>query len=160
MLLLGNTSVIPYLSNDYIIYNLSSYNEMYNRIYLLPPQELAVHYNDEKTFDLLYAQTIINDNFCFMELMKVIIPLYEGKNVLLLISESLENVTESLMKFIQGRYGIISYIVENESDLETLKESDFSINGLYNLDIDKERFSRLYGSENIDEKGVINYAGF
>ena len=152
MILFGTTDIIPHLPNDYIIYNLSSYNESYSRIYLMPQGDLASYYNDEKTFDLCYAQSILNDDFCFSELMKIIIPIYEGKNICLLISES-------LMKFITGRYGIIPYIVAEESDLDNIIESDFSINGLYNLDMDKERFSRLYAMQNIDENGGIIYNG-
>lgn len=160
MILFGTTNVLPYVSNEkFLIYNLSSYTELYERIYLLPQDDMSEYFNDEKTFDLLYADYILRDDFTFMELMKIMIPIYEGKDVLLLISEQFENITESLMKFINGRYGIIPYIVNEEEDLEFLSESNFTINGLYNLDIDKNRFSRIYASANIKDNEV-KYNGF
>lgn len=159
MILFGTTNVIPYLDDGYIIYNLSSYTEQYERIHLLPSDDIGKYYNDEKTFDLLYANSILQDDFYFMELMKIMIPIYEGKDVLLLISERFENITESLMKFISGRYGIISYIVNEAEDLEYLNESNFTINGLYNLDIDKNRFSRIYAISNMKD-GEVEYNGF
>lgn len=160
MILFGTTKILEFISSDYIIYNLSSYIETIQKIYLLPPSEIADSFLDEKSFDMQYANFILNDDFSFMELMKIIIPIYEGKDVLLLISESLEHITESLMKFISGRYGIISYLVYEKEDLEYLNESDFSLNGLYNLDIDKNRYSIIYTKMNMNNEGVLRYEGY
>lgn len=160
MILFGTTEVLQYIDSSYSILNLSSFMERYERVCLLPPESLKPYINSEKDFDLMYANFILNDDFYFMELMKIIMRVYEGKNVLLLIHESLEFVTESLMKFINGRYGLVPLIVTCEEDLEEIKESNFSINGLYNLDIDKNRFSKLYTMCNMTEKGTVEYNGF
>ena len=160
MILFATTNVLNFLPNKYIVYNLSAYIEGIERIYLLPPDDISHYYADEKTFDLLYADFIFKNDFSFMELMKIIIPIYEGKDVVLLISESLENITESLLKFINGRYGIIPSIVTDEEDLDMITESNFTLNGLYNLDQDKNRFSRLYAMTNINDQGEIDYNGF
>ena len=160
MILFGTTKILESIPSNYIVYNLSSYVENIQRVYLLPPSEIAESFLDEKSFDLQYANFILNDDFSFMELMKIMIPIYEGKDVLLLISESLENITESLMKFISGRYGIIPYLVYEEEDLDYLNESNFTVNGLYNLDIDKNRYSVLYARLNMNVKGDLNYDGF
>lgn len=160
MILFATTNVLNFLPNKYIVYNLSAYIEGIQRIYLLPPDDISSYYADEKTFDLLYADFIFKNDFSFMELMKIIIPIYEGKDVVLLISESLENITESLLKFINGRYGIIPSIVTDEEDLDMITESNFTLNGLYNLDQDKNRFSRLYAMTNINDQGEIDYNGF
>ena len=160
MILFGTTKILESIPSNYIVYNLSSYVENIQRVYLLPPSEIAESFLDEKSFDLQYANFILNDDFSFMELMKIMIPIYEGKDVLLLISESLENITESLMKFISGRYGIIPYLVYEEEDLDYLNESNFTVNGLYNLDIDKNRYSVLYARLNMNAKGDLNYDGF
>ena len=70
-----------------------------------------------------------------------------GFNVFVLVNgtkgDYSEYAVESLIKFIQQRYGIISNVLESEEDFDTLVEHDFSLTGLYNLDIDKEKFNIL-----------------
>lgn len=126
-----------------IIFNLSSLREGYDRISLLPQSSLKY---DIKEFDLEYYNYIMNNDNVFFELMKVITPLYNGQNVFLLIGEGevYDFVAESLQKMIQQRYGINSYFINDKEDYEDIKDkTNFSIQGLYNFDIDKEKYTNM-----------------
>jgi hypothetical protein len=79
--------------------------------------------------------------------------LYNGLNVYILVGGNegmYDFLTESLQKFIQSRYGIISYVINDISDWDSIVEdrSTFSLNGLYTMDIDKERFTYLFAKYN------------
>lgn len=144
-----NSLDITYIPNpeNLVILNFNSFMEGYERLNLLPP--FGLEYGD-KNFDIMYANYIIQNDTPFMELMKVIMPLYYGKDVFILSTKGnvYEFVTESLQKFIQQRYSLISYTVNEPSDWEFVEDTMFNIHGVYNLDIDKERFSYIYASNN------------
>ena len=63
---------------------------------------------------------------------------YQGTNVIILIShdEFRDAIVESLVKMIQLRYGYNSWILNTIDDLEYIKESDFTPEGLLVLDND------------------------
>lgn len=144
-----NSLDITYIPNpeNLVILNFNSFMEGYERLNLLPP--FGLEYGD-KNFDIMYANYIIQNDIPFMELMKVIMPLYYGKDVFILSTKGnvYEFVAESLQKFIQQRYSLISYTVNEPSDWEFVEDTMFNIHGVYNLDIDKERFSYIYASNN------------
>ena len=71
MILFGTTKILESIPSNYIVYNLSSYVENIQRVYLLPPSEIAESFLDEKSFDLQYANFILNDDFSFMELISI-----------------------------------------------------------------------------------------
>lgn len=162
MLLVGELEYIPDIPLH--ILNLSSYKEGIEKLNLLPPTNGTLPFKDEKEFDIAYANYIMANDFTFMELMKIIIPIYEGKDVYIVVSRSpyFDMITESLTKFIQVRYSIISQYVYDFNDLEFI-DMDLSfanIQGLYNLDVDKERFSRLIAPTLIQKDGEIQYDGY
>lgn len=136
------------LKENQVVFNLSSPIEEVNRLNLLPPFELKY---DIKQFDIEYYNFILNNDGPFYEFMsKIIMNLYYGIDVVILVGkgEVYEFITESLQKMIQQRYGINSYIVQDKEDYEFLKidRTQFSIQGLYNLDIDKERFTNIFAN--------------
>lgn len=133
--------------DNMVVLNLNSFLEGYERLNLLPP--FGLEYGD-KDFDMKYAEYILTNDNVFMELMKVIISLYAGKDVYILSAKNniYEFIAESLQKFIQQRYGYLSNILNDMEDWEYVEESSFNIYGVYNLDIDKERFSYIYASYN------------
>lgn len=162
MLLVGELEYIPDIPLH--ILNLSSYKEGIEKLNLLPPTNGTLPFKDEKEFDIAYANYIMSNDFTFMELMKIIIPIYEGKDVYIVVSRSpyFDMITESLTKFIQVRYSIISQYIYDFNDLEFI-DMDLSfanIQGLYNLDVDKERFSRLIAPTLIQKDGEIQYDGY
>jgi len=152
MLIFGDYNSLP-KENDFVVFNLSSLVEGFETLSLVPP--FIRQFNDEKQFDIMYANYLISDDNAFFEMMKIVMSLYMGKDVYVLITRDggiLEILTESLQKFIQQRYGIISININCIEDLKYIEDvSQFTIQGLYNLDIDKERFSYMYYTKHPEE---------
>lgn len=134
--------------NENIVFNLNSLVEGGIRLRLMPPSEIeSISYRDERFFDQVYANYIFSDNDRFSRFMSVILSFYYGNDVYVMVDDSIdvcEIMIESLMKLIQQRYGIVSNYVKEMDDLNYLTEGTFSISGLYNLDIDKNRYMLLH----------------
>ncbi len=152
MLIVGDHKCVGVLSPHIKVYNLSSLLEGYPKLNILP---YSVRYSDEKEFDLDYALYILNHDNVFFDMMRIIYNLYIGNDVYLLVTidQFSEIVTESLLKFIQQRYGYIGNRVNEPEDLMTLVPGDFTLFGVFNLDQDKERFSFLI------TKGILSGGG-
>ncbi|MGL5330507.1 MAG: hypothetical protein ACRDD7_14645 [Peptostreptococcaceae bacterium] len=133
--------------NNFVTMNLSSLLEGFPTVDILPPFKLDRY---DRDFDIMYLEYILNDNNKFYEFMKIIMSLYYAVPTLILVGndELYETVTESLIKLIQQRYGYLSNLIYNPEDWECVQDSEFSIHGLYNLDIDKERFAVLHAMRN------------
>lgn len=164
----SNISLIPYISNRYMIYNLSSYYSGYPSISSLitsiqifnntqlPPNEFL--YSPQ--FDMAYYNAIFNNDSLFVDLMKIMINAYNGVDIIVLTAHDdyRDAVTESIIKLIQVRYGYNCWEVEDYDDLELLKESYFTPTGLLTLDQDSARYDMLYASgvvgkiNNLDNK--------
>lgn len=152
-------SAIPY---NTIPMNLSSLNEDFPRVALMPPRD--IHFANGEIFDADYANYIFNNDYVFLEFMKIIMNLYFGNNVCLLVSQNevFDKVTESLLKIIQERYGYNGVIINEPDDIIPLcspayEDGEFSIQGLAMLDIDKERYSYIITSiNNFTNQGDYN----
>lgn len=142
MLLVGDKSTIP--EEGYVVYNISSLVEGYERINILPPLQIfQMCGNDEKLFDIKYAEYIMSNPNVFNELMKIMYSLYYGKDVYLLVTRDggyFDILTESLLKFIQQRYGYDSYILNDPEDILYADKGEFNIYGLFNFDQDNKRY--------------------
>ena len=134
-----------------IEYNFTSFKEGGVRLnYLLPNiQQIS----DDFEFDFAYAQYLMTNDQVFVEFFQIIYNLYLGKDVFIAVEPNenwAENVLESLLKFIQERYGYNAIKIESEEDYLFARNnfnSDFNPEfGLYNLDVDKERFFTLVSS--------------
>lgn len=133
------------------IFNLCSMSEKGEGLFSLIPLFTSNMYDPEreKEFDLAYANYIMNEDNAFMDLMKIIYPEYanSSENIIIYIMVNFDEirvtVIESLVKFIQQRYGINCNIIYDPMDWEAVVPSEFHITGLYNLDQDKERYSEL-----------------
>ena len=130
-----------------VIFNLSSLLEGFERINILPPFEMDRYSRD---FDIMYAQYLLGNDNTFYEFMKIIIAIYYGVDTIILVdrNELYECVNESLLKFIQQRYGLICNNINEIEDWEAVQECDFTLQGLYNLDQDKERFTTIHAKYN------------
>lgn len=136
------------LENNIAIFNLSAPIDGDNIVKLnelIPPLDIIQRsqYDDEKIFDLLYADYILNNDLVFAQMFNIVYKLYEGEDVCVLISE--ENhlcctITDSLLKFIQQRYGWNGNIVRTGGDYEVAEDGDFTLNGIKTFDEDKERW--------------------
>lgn len=161
MLFLGDYNCIPDIDN-LIIYNLSSLAEGYPRVDILPPVE-DVNYTDDLGFDIFYCNYIMmNDSIFYEFFSKIMYPLYNGQDIFLIVTRNIfyDRISETITKFIQQRYQYLSAIINDKEDIYDLNlDAGFGINGVYNLDIDKDRFTYLYTSMNLDYK-TGNIRGF
>ena len=162
MLFYGSSNILGVLSDDTIIYNITSYREGLVRLNLLPPLDKRLYLNDCREFDLMYAQWIFNNDIQFFDFFRIIYDLYLGKDVFLVMDTSdwSENIIESILKLIQQRYGYNGILIDSFDSYVYCKNtivSGFDPYMIQNLDIDKDRFSVLMVKMNprlLNEEGV------
>lgn len=142
----------PYV-NNILVYNLSSPLEGFERLDIIP-SHLMYTEETSREFDIAYAQYILQ--FRLIELMKIIFPLYDCMDVYLLVYKDnayFDIVTESILKFIQNRYGILPVVINEATDyndvVRTQYNTSFSLNGMYNFDIDREIYCKFKAKEAI-----------
>ena len=133
--------------NDMVVYNLTSMNEKYPRVAILPPR---IHCPENEFEGFLYNYIFSNDEVFFEWMDKIIMPLYLNTTVVLTMSEnSLFNfVTESIESIILNRYGYVSHILNEPDDVFFLGEKmdnggEFGILGMGNMYNDKERYTYM-----------------
>lgn len=155
--LFNNETNSFYLNNKpNLVYNFSSTSNMGVRLNIIPPYTMDVF--DERMFDVSYANYLLNDNNAFINYMQMIYNNYLGYNIFIIVGidsfGGRERITESLMKFIQQRYDIIPRYVQSLADIPDYYEEDIiHLNGLFNLDMDKERYIYLTVSmEQLEEE--------
>lgn len=131
-------------TNNSIILNLSSFKQGIKRINISPPY--ACTSLDDTMFDRAYAEYLIVNDEVFFELMQIVEPYYNGKDIYILVTmgNGWDRITESLQKFLQQRYNIISYIIEDPEEINYIEELQINANGIYNFCKDRERFLSMY----------------
>lgn len=114
------------------------------------PQNVFIH---SVEFDIRYANTILSIPQLYEAFMKMMIPNFRGELVLVLVDrdEYRDAIMESLIKFIQQRYGYNCWIVEDYEDIDFLKESSFSQNGILTMREDIKRIHELYSSGSVSQ---------
>ena len=130
---------LPFNTMGVYTFNISSYSESAPRLNALTPNRIDI--SDPGFYYENYKNYILNNHDAFMQMMDIVYKLYNGSDVILLIGPDDMFRTifkESVAKFIQDRYGYISNFVSDPDDLIFIVEGDFSVEGLHNLDIDKE----------------------
>lgn len=136
---------------------------------LAPSKEIVDKYllnnsfenGDEMTyqFDMNYASQLFNDDNSFIDLMILLFAVNggdinysneeqvsKGGDVIVLTNYSnvfMQVILDSLMKYIQQRYGIQSYIINDINDYDSLEYSEFSDIGMCNFISDTARFLYL-----------------
>ena len=147
MLLFGETDCLEkYLvstKEPVMVYNFSSITEKYPILDILPRKRFDI--DDSQQFDISFANYIMSHDYRFCQFFEIILGLYCSFNVFVLVSknEFFDILNESLMKLIQQRYGYIVNEINTVEDLDCLVEGSFSIQGLYNLDLDNKRYLSL-----------------
>lgn len=162
MLMYGNTDNI--IDNS-MIFNLTSMKlgDYPNLKLLIPPNEVGQFTG--KDFDIAYMQYIMGNDFVFKEFFDIVYCLYIGKDVYVLVSDNdwSENLVESLFKLIQQRYGYNGFKVNCIDDYyfnfnkKYISEFDHTY-GIYNLDLDKERYTMIVETSRIRAGGPVVYA--
>jgi hypothetical protein len=145
------------------VLNFTSLLEGIPRIGIVPP---TVDPNTpEFNYDLFYANWLLGSPEAFNALMSLMMLVYNGYDVFLCCGsmDIVGFLNESFMKFMQQRYGINCYWVNEPSDFDFCTDSGavFSIEGLGNFDVDKERLTMMtvtqYMQENQDNDIWRNY---
>lgn len=161
MLYYGNGSYIP---EDCKVFNLNSMKEGWHRFrFILPPNELGKY--ADRDFDISYFNYIFQNDSVFMEFFSIIYEIYINNDIFILVDESMdwsENITESLFKVIQQRYGYNAVRVNSLDDYLWNKNSNsypqFNPDwGIYNLDIDRQRYTMMVESARLQAGGDMIY---
>lgn len=161
MLFYGTGKYIP---DDCKVYNLNSMKEGFPRFkFLVPPNQLGKFL--DRDFDIAYFNYIFQNDNVFYEFFSIIYELYINNDVYILVDSSMdwaENIGESLLKVIQQRYGYNGYLCDSEEDDLWINNSYESPHfdptfGIYNLDIDKERYTLMVETNRLMSGGALYY---
>ena len=141
------------VKEGFIVLNMSSLFQSCPQLVGLLPKRIGRPSDED--FDMKYFDYIMNNSNSFIDMMSMMMELYQGKNVYLLIgdSEFFYDLAISLSEIIKQRYGYISVFIENDEDWDWVvsKQNDagFSIMGLHNFDIDKANYISLLQQYNL-----------
>lgn len=137
-----------------IVYNLSSLYSGYNSVTELITRIAPINntgmpmpeFIQSVEFDIQYANALVSDPVLFGKLLSIISASYEGYVTILLVDRDAyrDAVMESIIKFIQQRYGYNCWIVEDPEDIECLKETPYTPTGLMMLNKDLLKFDQSY----------------
>jgi hypothetical protein len=154
----GPANATRFVDRNTVFLNLSSLVEQYPKVMLMPPNNLGAF--DSFSFDYQYMLYVTENDSVFLELMKIMIPLYQNTADVYVVIEdrdtwSLE-VADSLMKLIQQRYGINGVLIETRDDYLEANDDTFDpYNGIRMMDIDAERYEKLYFNWYVANGGTI-----
>lgn len=166
----NNYLLYPYLDSKINIQKCPVFNflsvssikaiQLNDLIPLTPVKKLLIESSygdaDTKIFDMAYAKQInINQktNIAFMTLMSVL-PQADTTIVLSdFLNPYITPIVDSLTKYIQERYGIISYFIKHPEDIDDLAFSEFSNEGFLNYQSDMENF-HINEYKNIDVSSI------
>lgn len=165
MLILGTPNILNCIDETYVVYNLTSYLEGYQSLTDLLPTIDIIKNIDDNNMEQVYYNVIMGNDDAFMIMMSIVLPLYEGYNVLLLIGQNpeLDILHECLSRYLQARYGIISNVIYEESDFDSCIDRQFTtMQNFLSLDEDKKRWSYLYTEKNMVKRsdGRIDINGY
>ena len=97
-------------------------------------------------FDIQYSAMIMNNQILFVKLMMILSNSYEGAISIVLVQHDFyrDAIMESIIKFIQQRYGYNCWIIEDPDDIYCINEPHYTPMGLLNLDADLQRYDSLF----------------
>ena len=137
------------------VLNLSSFKEGFPRIDYINPflvyRVTSVNFGYE--FDCWYANYLLNNDNSYRQLLDILREVYNGNIVYIMIDpqfELINELIESLNKFLIERYGLYPNIIRDINDLDTLTETEFTTTGLMLLDREFENYLRRFGFKNLE----------
>lgn len=155
MLIIGAPNVIlPIVVNQssfqFVVYNVSSnyVNSSIPQLNLMQLQGLDYTRSD---IDQQFYNLVMNNDAYFCDLMKIVFPLYQGKDVALLVyrdDDCFDPFTETIGKLIQQRYGYNYQLLNKTDDWQPFDISSFNINGAFYLDQDIKRYIDIVAKNN------------
>lgn len=145
-------------SKEAVLFNFSSLSQEIPRLaYLMPTLDLRVPI---EILEQQYGQYLIFDINAFKQLMTIMYPLYEGKDVYVAISstdmnEYINLMNELLSSYIQNVYGYNSAIIYEPEDIYAFNDADFKFNvpGIRQMDLDRERYIQMMEEERLKAGG-------
>ena len=128
------------LDNRLVVLNLNANVQCYTRLNLMPPLGM---YTSSMEFDTQYINLLLSDPNYFMQFMYIMNYLKNGCDVVLLIynEDTVFNaITETLVKFIQQRYGYNYQFLNDVEDFNQWDQSSFTAPGIIQFDQDYLRY--------------------
>lgn len=129
------------LDSEWILLNLNANTQQYGaRLNLIPPLGMNTA---SMEFDTQYINLLLSDPNYFMQFMYIMNYLKNGYNVVLLIynEDTVFNaITETLVKFIQQRYGYNYQFLNDVEDFNQWDQSSFTAPGIIQFDQDYNRY--------------------
>ena len=166
MLIFGDYTCIPkgeiFPGLELKIFNLSSYVQNCLQLRNLLPN--GVDCSSDENFDMSYFDYIYKNDYSFMEFMTIITQLYAGSVVYIVIEHTdiFDRIAESMAEIIKQRFGYLSYFVNEMEDYSNIamfhnQTGTFSIPGLVNFDLDRQRYVALLYSNNMVKEDPENW---
>ena len=137
----------------FAVLNMSSLFQSCHQLVGLLPK--GIGQPSDEDFDMKYFDYIMNNRYSFIDMMSIMMELYQGKNVYVLIgdSELFYDLAISLSEIIKQRYGYVSVFIESAEDWDWVVRNqyntDFSVIGLHNFDIDRSNYISLLQQLNL-----------
>lgn len=128
------------LDNRLVVLNLNANVQCYTRLNLMPPLGMNT---SSMEFDTQYINLLLSDLNYFMQFMYIMNYLKNGCDVVLLIynEDTVFNaITETLVKFIQQRYGYNYQFLNDVEDFNQWDQSSFTAPGIIQFDQDYLRY--------------------
>ena len=144
------------IDGSFEIYNCTGMNQNIPNLNILPSYEFRLY--DEETFTQNYINYIYkNDNIFFEFMSKVILNLYQGRNVYLVTSNLLPDIPDTLSTILSDRYGYVTNTINEPEDWSTVVEGSFMPECMRFLDGDLQRYRELFIKFNgVDTYNKIN----
>ena len=138
-----------------VVFNFNSLNMNYEMTRIFPPKDLG--FRSDYEFDMKYANYLLTNDEVFFEFMKIPYNVYLGNDVFILIdnSEEFEMAVESLLKFLQQRYGLNATYITDEEDFLKAPEVQFNELGAINFHNDKERLTMMLEKQRLVAGGYV-----
>lgn len=151
MLVFGPYRALPDPAEEYVIFNMTSFNEDIPRLPgLIVDLPEAVSQSDDVAlaFDMWYYDYITSKNLvAFSSMMTILMALYNNGKVYVCISDYVDSflntINESFIKILQQRYGLRCTRINVNEDWENLEQygSDFTTyGGLDVFDDDRDKY--------------------
>lgn len=139
MIVFGRYNNIP---ENFIPVNFTGMNETVQKISTIGLENIDI---SDPEFDKAFAEIMLNNDMNFISLFNIIQLLYAGENIFICISTGniLDCLNESLGKLIQQRYGYNYQMINEINDIDWYDDENFSIPGLYNFDLDRDRYIHI-----------------
>lgn len=150
MITFGHYNLIPYLKEDTIIFNFSSFKEGYpvlsnmNSYYKYYPYIPNNDYNDMSFINYI----VIHNIEAYREFIDIMKLLYNGKDVYIMIDTTMESsndLIDQLISYIYNTFGYVSNKAQTTDDLLYLREGSFTTEGIVKMDTLIDYYVRTFG---------------